>query len=93
MFFTAVDSSWTSFDRVRVHFYSLNTLILAMAEEDYLVFFTGEGERGVERTLKKSQVTTERLAQMFGLSHKAEALTLGSFSNDDGDGSDYAAKQ
>ena len=42
-----------SFDRVRVHFYiiSLNTLILAMAEEDYLILFTGEGERRVERRL------------------------------------------
>ena len=49
-----------------------------MAEEDYLIFFTGEGERRVERRLKKSQVTAEKLAQMFGVSHNAEALTLGS---------------
>ena len=64
-----------------------------MAEGDYLIFFTGEGELRVERTLKKLQVTTEQLAQMFGVSHKAEALTLGRLSNDDGDGSDNAAKQ
>ena len=76
MFSAAVDSSWASFDRVRVRFYiiSLNTLILAIAEEDYLIFFTGEGEQRVERSLKKSQVTTERLAQIIGASHNAEAL-------------------
>ena len=46
-----------------------------MAEEDYLIFSTGEGERRVERRLKKSQVTAEKLAQMFGVSHiNAEAL-------------------
>ena len=69
MFSAAVDSSWASFDRVRVHFYiiSLNTFNLAMAEEDYLIFFTGEGERRVERRLKKSQKTAEKLAQMFGV--------------------------
>ena len=64
-----------------------------MAVEDYLIFFTGEGERRVERRLKKSQVTAEKLAQMFRVSHNAEALTLGSLSNDDGDGNDNAAKQ
>ena len=64
-----------------------------MAEEDYLIFFTGKGERRVERRLKKSQVTAEKLAQMFGVSHKVEAFTLGSLSNDDGDGNDNAAKQ
>ena len=64
-----------------------------MAVEDYLIFFTGEGERRVERRLKKSQVTAEKLAQMFRVSHNAEALTLGSLSNDGGDGNDNAAKQ
>ena len=53
---------------------SLNNLIPAMAEGDYLIFFTGEGEQRVGRRLKKSQVTTERLAQMIGVSHNAEAL-------------------
>ena len=61
---------------------TLNTLNLAMAEEDYLIFFTGEGEGRVERRLKKSQVTAEKLAQMFGVSHNAEALTVGSLSRD-----------
>ena len=65
---------------------SLNTLIPAIAEEDYLIFLTGEGEQRVERRLKKSQVTTERLAQMIGVSHNAEALTVGSLSNGDGNG-------
>ena len=36
-----------------------------MAEEDYFIFFTGEGERRVERRLKKSQVTAETFAQIF----------------------------
>ena len=45
-----------------------------MAEEDYLIFFTVEGERRLERRLKKSQVTAERLAQMFGVSHNVGAL-------------------
>ena len=67
---------------------SLNTLIPAMAEENYLIFFTGEGEQRIERRLKKSQVTTERLAQMIGVSHNAEALTLGSLSSDDGNGNE-----
>ena len=62
-----------------------------MAEEDYLIFFTGEGELRVERRLKKSQVTTERLAQMIGVSHNAEALTFGSLSNDDGKTEDKAS--
>ena len=88
MFSAAVDSSWASFDRVHFYIISLNTLILVMAEEDYLIFFTGEGERRVERRLKKSQVTTKRLAQMIGVSHNAEALTLGSLSNDDGNGNE-----
>ena len=65
MFSAAVDSSWASFDRVHFYIISLNTLIPVMAEEDYLIFFTGEGEWRVERRLKKSQVTTERLAQMI----------------------------
>ena len=65
---------------------SLNTLIPAIAEEDYLIFFTCEGEQRVERRLKKSKVTTERLPQMIGVSHNAEALTVGSLSNDDGNG-------
>ena len=68
MFSAAVDSSWASFDRVRVHFYiiSLNTLNLAMAEEDNLIFFTGEGERKVERRLKKSQETAESWLKCLG---------------------------
>ena len=32
-------------------------------EEDYIIFFSGEGGRKVERRVKKMQVTTESLAQ------------------------------
>ena len=52
MFSAAVDSSWASFDRVHFYIISLNTLILVMAEEDYLIFFTVEGEQRVERSRK-----------------------------------------
>ena len=41
-------------------------------EDDYIIFFSGEGEGRVERRLKKMQVTAERLAQMFGVSHTAD---------------------
>ena len=51
-----------------------------MTEEDCVIFFTGEGERRAERRLKKSQVTAERLAQMFGVSHSEEALNKPLFS-------------
>ena len=51
-----------------------------MTEEDGVIFFTGEGERRAERRLKKSQVTAERLAQMFGVSYSEEALNKPVFS-------------
>lgn len=35
-------------------------------------FFSGEGEGRVERRVKKTQVTAERLAQKFGVSHTAD---------------------
>ena len=35
-------------------------------------FFSGEGEGGVERRVKKMPVTAERLAQMFGVNHTAD---------------------
>ena len=41
-------------------------------DQDYIIFFSGEGERGVERQVKKMPVTAERLAQMFGVSHTAD---------------------
>ena len=42
-------------------------------EEDYIIFHgSGEGERRVERQVKKMKVTAERLAQMFGVSHTAD---------------------
>ena len=41
-------------------------------QEDYIIFFSGEGERGVERRVKKMPVTAERLAQMFRVSHTAD---------------------
>ena len=41
-------------------------------QEDYIIFFSGEGERGVERRVKKMLVIEERLAQMFGVSHTAD---------------------
>ena len=34
-------------------------------EEDYIISFLGEGGRKVERRVKKKQVTTESLAQIF----------------------------
>ena len=40
--------------------------------EDYIIFFSGEGERGVEWRGKKIRVTAERLSQMFGVSHTAD---------------------
>lgn len=42
--------------------------------EDCVIFFTGEGDGREERRVKKSQVSAERLAQMFGVSHKARKL-------------------
>ena len=41
-------------------------------QEDYIIFFSGEGEREVERRVKKMRVTAERLAQMFRVSHTAD---------------------
>ena len=41
-------------------------------QEDKIIFFSREGERGVERLVKKMPVTAERLAQMFGVSHTAD---------------------
>ena len=41
-------------------------------QEDYIIFFSGEGERRVERRVKKMPVIEERLAQMFGVSHTAD---------------------
>ena len=44
-----------------------------MAEsEDCLICFTGEADKREERRVKKSQVSAERLAQMFGVSHDTE---------------------
>ena len=88
MFSAAVDSSWASFDRVHFYIISLNTLILVMAGEDYLIFFYRRGRTKSRKKSKKSQVTTERLAQMIGVSHNAEALTIGGLSNDDGNGNE-----
>ena len=46
-------------------------------EEDYIIFHgSGEGERRVERQVKKMQVTAERLAQMFGVSHTADYCNI-----------------
>ena len=41
-------------------------------QEGYIIFFSGEGERGVERRVKKMPVTAERLAHMFGVNHTAD---------------------
>ena len=46
-------------------------------QEDYIIFFSGEGERRVERRVQKKKttkmpVTAERLAQMSGVSHTAD---------------------
>ena len=41
-------------------------------EEDYIIFFSGEGEGRVERRAKKTQVTAERLAQIFRVGHTAD---------------------
>ena len=54
-----------SFDLVR------SSVSVAM-QEDYIIFFSGEGERRVERRVKKMPVTGERLAQIFGVSHTAD---------------------
>ena len=49
-------------------------------QEDYIIFFSGEGERRVERRVQKKKnktkmpVTAERLAQMSGVSHTADYL-------------------
>ena len=40
-------------------------------EEDY-IFFSGEGERRVERRVKKTQVAAEISAQIFRVSHTAD---------------------
>ena len=39
-------------------------------EDENLNFSCGEGEERIERKLKKGQVNAERLAQMFGVSHR-----------------------
>ena len=41
-------------------------------QEGCIIFFSGEGEGGVERRVKKMPVTAERLAQMFGVNHTAD---------------------
>ena len=41
-------------------------------EEDYFYFLSGEGERRVERRVKKMQVAAERLTQIFRVSHTAD---------------------
>ena len=41
-------------------------------QEDYIIFSSGKGERGVERRVKTMPVIEERLAQMFGVSHTAD---------------------
>ena len=41
-------------------------------EEDYIIFFSGDGEGRVERRAKKTQVTAERLAQIFRVGHTAD---------------------
>ena len=41
-------------------------------EEDYIIFFSGEGGRRVERRVKEMQVTTESLAQIFRVSHTTD---------------------
>ena len=41
-------------------------------EEDYIIFFSGDGEGRVERRGKKTQVTAERLAQIFRVGHTAD---------------------
>ena len=41
-------------------------------QEDYIIFFSGVGEREVERRVKKMRVTADRLAQMFRVSHTAD---------------------
>ena len=45
-------------------------------QEHYIIFFSGEGERGVERRMKKMPVIEGRLAQMFGVSHTADYWNL-----------------
>ena len=54
-----------SFDLVR-------SSVSVAIQEDYIIFFSGEGERRVERRVKKMPVTGERLAQIFGVSHTAD---------------------
>ena len=36
-----------------------------MTEKDTLIFFTGIAERRMERRMKKSKVTAERLSQIY----------------------------
>lgn len=36
----------------------------------------GEGEHRIDRRLKKGQVNAERLAQMFGVSHKYSNICI-----------------
>ena len=50
---------------------SCSSVSVAM-EEDYIIFFSGEGEGRVERRAKKTQVTAERLAQIFRVGHTAD---------------------
>ena len=52
---------------------SVDRVFLLQCRKITLFFFSGEGERGVERLVKKIMpVTGERLAQMFGVSHTAD---------------------
>ena len=52
---------------------SVDRVFLLQCRKITLFFFSGEGERGVERLVKKIMpVIGERLAQMFGVSHTAD---------------------
>ena len=44
--------------------------------EDSLIFFTGEGDRREEGRVNKSQVSAERLAQMFGVSYDSKNVIV-----------------
>ena len=52
-----------SFDLVR------SSVSVAM-QEDYIIFFSGEGERGVERRVKKMQVTAEMGSNVWSKSYR-----------------------
>ena len=52
-----------SFDLVR------SSVSVAM-QEDYIIFFSGEGERGVERRVKKMPVTAEMGSNVWTKSYR-----------------------